>query len=592
MAAQDERISAVPLLLAFGRSERPRLIVSSLLGAATAIVQLVPFVLGYLIVDELLHPPVDDGRLWLYAGLTVAAIVLRGLLFAAALWISHIAAYAILYRVRLRLSEALAKVPLGFFARRRSGELKKTMADDVEALELFLAHAIPEGSLAAASFVASSILLLVVDWRLALASMVVVPLAFAGMAVAMRGGRQRMDDYHRSDARMNGALVEFLQGMLVVRLFNRSGERVRQIEQAILDHARFEVAWARDFLVGGTFFFVALTANVLFLLPIGLLLERDGSLSVSELVLFLLLGLGYTAPLLRLQPIFAQLNGMGAGGQAIDDVLHEPPLPDRDGGVEPSDDTIELRDVTFAYGAGEPALRDVSLTARAGEVTALVGPSGSGKTTIARLVARFWDVDAGAVSIGGVDVRDIRVSALMDRVAFIFQDSFLFHDTIAANIAFGHPDAPREAVERAARLARCEAFITALPDGYETVVGEGGDTLSGGQRQRIAIARALLKDAPIVILDEATAHADPENERAIQEAIAEATAGRTLLVIAHRLSTIMHADQILVVDDGRIAERGRHEELLAAEGLYARMWADHVAASGWTLAAAAAEGSR
>ncbi len=580
-AAESERISAVPLLLDFGRSERPRLILSCVLGAASAVAGLVPFLVAYLIVDELLSDTVDDDRLWFYGALTVAAIVARAVLFAAAMWVSHIAAYTILYQVRISVSEALAKLPLGFFSRRRSGALKKTMADDVEALEIFLAHAIPEGMVAATAVAASSVILFVADWRLALATLVVVPIAM--FAISKVGDTaQRVNDYHRSDERMNAALVEFLQGMLVVRLFNRSGDRHRRTETAVLDHERFETDWARDFLVGGTLYFVALGANALFIVPLGLVLYENGSVSLSVLVLFVVLGLGYTQPLIRLQGILNRLTMMGAGGKAINDLLDEPPLPDAPGDREPVDDTIEFHDVCFSYGAAD-ALTGVSFVARAGEVTALVGPSGAGKTTIARLAARFWDVGSGSVSVGGVDLREVGVAALMDRVAFIFQDSFLFHDTIAANIAFGRPDATTAEIERAATLARCHDFIIELPDGYASIVGEGGATLSGGQRQRVAIARALLKDAPIVILDEATAHADPENEAAIQAAIAEATAGRTLLVIAHRLSTIADADQILVVDEGRIVERGRHQDLLDTGGLYARLWSDHIAGAGWSL---------
>lgn len=590
-ATGTERISAVPLLLAFGRGEGPRLVLACAFGAASALAGLVPFLVAYLIVDELLGDSVDGNRLWLYGALTVAAIVVRAVLFAASMWVSHIAAYTILYRVRISVSEALARLPLGFFSRRRSGALKKTMADDVEALEIFLAHAIPEGVVAATAVAASSVILFVADWRLALATLVVVPIAILALSGTSATAQGRVNAYHRSGERMNAALVEFLAGMLVVRLFNRSGDRHRRTETAVLDHERFETDWARDVLVGGTLYFVALGANALFILPLGLVLHDNGSVSLSVLVLFVVLGLGYTQPLIKLQGILNQLSMMGAGGKAINDLLDEPPLPDRPGDREPVDDTIEFRDVCFSYGAGE-ALSGVSFVARAGEVTALVGPSGAGKTTIARLVARFWDVGSGSVSVGGVDVREVGVAALMDRVAFIFQDSFLFHDTIAANIAFGRPDASPEEIERVAGLARCHDFIRDLPDGYASIVGEGGSTLSGGQRQRVAIARALLKDAPIVILDEATAHADPENETAIQAAIAEATAGRTLLVIAHRLSTIADADQIVVVEDGRIAERGRHQDLLERGGLYSRLWADHIAGAGWSLRGSAEQAER
>jgi ATP-binding cassette, subfamily B, bacterial IrtA/YbtP len=579
-----------PLLLGFARPEWRRLTLSCALAMLAALFQLAPFVLAYLVVAQLLAPPVDAGRLWLLAGLAVVAVVARFAIYATALWVSHVAAYGILYRLRLRLSEKLASLPLGYVTSRRSGEIKTVMGDQVEELEIFLAHAIPDFASGAAALVASTVILVAADWRLALPALVVVPLAFGVIHLGMRDMQERTLDYHAAGARMNGALVEFLQGMQVIRLFNRAGTRFRQTEHAVTEYTAFETRWARDFLYIGTFFFVALAGNVLFIVPIGLALIVTGHLAVATFVLFLLLGVGYTAPLLRLHAIYNRLNYMAGGGQMIHELLAEPPLPDAAQRARLRGHAIEFRDVAFSYGASE-VLSGVSFHAREGEVTALVGPSGAGKTTVARLAARFWDVDAGAVLVGGVDVREIPVSQLMDEVSFVFQETFLFHDTLAANIALGKAGASLEDIERAARAARCHEFISALPDGYDTIVGERGATLSGGQRQRIAIARALLKDAPITILDEATAHADPENEAAIQEAIAELTAGKTLLVVAHRLSTIAGAGQILVMNRGRIVERGCHEELVAAGGLYSTLWEDHVHSLGWSLPGGRAEGA-
>lgn len=352
-AQMSGNMSAMPLLLAFGRSERTRFIWSGALAALSALFQLAPLVLAYLVADELLNPPVDEGRLWLYGGLAAVAILVRSALYMWALQISHIAAYQVLYRLRIEMSETLAALPLGYFERHRPGALKKTMAEDVEDLEHFLAHGIPDFALAAAAVLSSTVVLVVADWRLALATLVSIPLAFVGIRVGVRQTHERMSDCHRSGQRMSSALVEHLQGMLEVRLFNRSGERVRRTEQAIVEHAGFISSWARDYLYAGTFYVVAITANVAFILPVGLALYVHGSVSLMVLVLFFLMGLGYAVPLVRLWSQFSRLQEIAAGGQEIRDLLDEPPqqAPDRPAVLDGH--SIELRDVCFSYGDAE-----------------------------------------------------------------------------------------------------------------------------------------------------------------------------------------------------------------------------------------------
>ncbi|MFT4252462.1 MAG: ATP-binding cassette domain-containing protein, partial [Caulobacter sp.] len=313
---------------------------------------------------------------------------------------------------------------------------------------------------------------------------------------------------------------------------------------------------------------------IVVILPVGLVLLRQGSITLPTLLLFVILGANYSQPLLKLFNQFHGLAHISMGSTAVADLLAQTPQADTGTRVALRHYDVAFEHVRFGYGAAD-VLHDIGFVARTGEATALVGPSGSGKSTIANLVPRFRDVREGKVTIGGVDVRDIGLDQLMETVAFVFQDTFLFSDTIGANIRFGKPDASDAEVEAAARAARAHDFIAALPQGYDTPLGEQGRTLSGGERQRIAIARAILKDAPVVVLDEATAFADPDNETAIQEAIGALTRGRTLLLVAHRLHTVMNADQILVVDQGRIVERGTHAGLLAEKGLYARLWEDY-----------------
>ena len=375
---------------------------------------------------------------------------------------------------------------------------------------------------------------------------------------------------------MNASVVEYLAGMAVVKIFNRTGESFAETSEAVHEYAQIETDWARDFIpLGGTFYGLVLT-NIVFILPTGLFLLAAGSIDLPTLLFFVILGANYSQPLLKLFNQFHQLAHISMGSMLVAEILSSSPQSDSGRKVTPAGHDVAFENVHFGYGAHD-VLHGIDFTAKAGSVTALVGPSGSGKSTIASLIPRFWDVRTGRVTIGGVDVREIGHDQLMETVAFVFQDTFLFSDTIAANIRFGKPDATDAEVEAAARAARAHDFIIALPDGYATRLNEQGRILSGGERQRIAIARAILKDAPVIVLDEATAFADPDNEAAIQEAIEALTVGRTLIIVAHRLHTVSAADSILVVDKGRIVETGRHDDLLANGGLYARLWEDYTA---------------
>jgi ATP-binding cassette subfamily B protein len=373
---------------------------------------------------------------------------------------------------------------------------------------------------------------------------------------------------------MNASIVDYLAGMPVVKIFNRTGQSFAQTSQAVRDYAAIETRWAREYLPLGGAFYMLVAANIVVILPVGLMLMRAGSVDLPTLLLFVILGANYSQPLLKLFNQFHGLAHISMGSTAIADLLDEPPQSDSGARIALPHHDVAFEAVRFGYGPAD-VLHDVTLVARTGQVTALVGPSGAGKSTIAGLVPRFRDVRAGKITIGGVDVRDMSLDQLMDTVAFVFQDTFLFSDTIAANIRFGKPDATDAEVRAAARAAQADVFIEALPDGYDTPLGEQGRTLSGGERQRIAIARAILKDAPVVVLDEATAFADPDNEAAIQAALSALTRDRTLILVAHRLHTVMNAAQILVIDQGCVAERGRHEELIQIGGLYARLWDDY-----------------
>jgi ATP-binding cassette, subfamily B, bacterial IrtA/YbtP len=511
-------------------------------------------------------------------------------LFGLALYVSHLAAYDLLYRLRVRMAERLARVPLGWFSNRRSGALKKVMADDVERLEIFLAHAVPD--LAAAMTVggATTVWLLARDWRMGLAAVVLVPVAFGCMARSLRRSNERVVGYHTSMGAMNASVVEHVRGLPVVKVFNRTSHGVAETERAVREHARWVGELSRRFLPLGTAYYSLVVASIFLVVPVGAALTVGGRLPVDDLVFYLVVGIGYGYPMARLHSTFTNLSHMSFGGNLVNEVLAAATL-DADAAPRQvlGDASVELAGVRFAYddahsGAhGRDVLHDVSFTCPAGTVTALVGPSGGGKTTVARLIARFWDVRTGTVRIGGVDVRDMPIEQLMDTVAFVFQDPFLFDDTVEANLRAGRPGATGDELRAAAKAARVLDVIEALPHGWDSRLGERGNRLSGGERQRLALARAILKDAPVIVLDEATSFVDPENEALIQDAIGELASGKTVVMIAHRLSTVAGADQILVVDQGRIVERGRHPDLIAAGGLYARLWEDFVAAQATPL---------
>lgn len=553
---------------------RARLIFATGLATLAVFAELVPIWVVYRIIFVALTGDLQWPFLLEQAGLAAAAIIIGFSAMGLALAQSHIVAFDIIYRLRLGIARHMARLPLGYFADRPSGDAKKLVIDEPEKLETIIAHGLPEGISALATWLAVSVWLFIIDWRMALAAIILTPISFLLLGIAMKRGGKRASAYQAAGGRMNASIVEYLAGMAVVKIFNRSGESFAETSDAVRAYADIETAWARDYLPLGGAFFMLVLANIVVILPVGLILLHAGEISLATLLFFVILGANYSQPLLKLFNQFHTLAHISMGSGAVSALLEDIPQADTGERAALAHHDIAFEDVSFGYGAVD-VLHDVSFAARSGEVTALVGPSGSGKSTIASLIPRFRDVRQGRVTIGGVDVREISLDQLMETIAFVFQDSFLFSDTIAANIRFGKPEATDSEVEAAARAARAHDFIMGLPQGYATMLGEHGGSLSGGERQRIAIARAILKNAPIIVLDEATAFADPDNEAAIQEAIGALTTGRTLIVVAHRLHTIASADQILVVDKGRIAEHGRHDALREAGGVYARLWDDY-----------------
>ncbi len=558
--------------------------VTALLSSISAVV---PFILIYLLLLELLDSydtssSFDQSYVLKLAVGSLIAIVFKFGMMGVSTALSHIAAYNVLYDLRIQLAQKLGSLSQGYFNERNTGQIKKVLNEDVENVELFLAHSIPDILSSAFLIIIVAVYLLIIDWRLALATLSVIPIALSVQAVFIQGLQPIMKDFYDQEERLNSALVEYVQGMATIKIFNKSVESFSKYSDAVESFQMFCNAFIRKLGLTWSLYGVLIKANLIVIIPLGAFLYWLDSITLPTYILFLLLGPGISIQFVKLTQQLGSLMGVAEGGKRIGAIMDEPSLQEGSTAQSPKDFSVELRDVSFSY-EDKQVLDGIDLRIPPGSMTALVGPSGAGKTTIGRLIPRFWDVDSGSISLGGIDVRDMRIESLMSHVSFVFQDTVLFNDTMYENIRLGSPDASPDDVIEVARIAHCHEFISALPRGYQTVVGERGSTLSGGEKQRISIARAILKDAPVIILDEATSAIDPEKEVLIQDALSRLVQNKTLLVIAHRLSTIVDADEIVVLDAGKVVAKGAHEDLLQSSRLYSNMWRAHLATQSWTV---------
>lgn len=547
----------------------------------TAIVEVLCSILPYysisLIVTFLINGERAAGPYAVWIAAAAVFWIVSYLLHSVSTTISHRATFKVIADVRKRMCEKLARMSMGRVLDRPSGEIKNLIVERVDSIEPTLAHLVPEMTSKLLVPVAILAYVLILDWRVGLWSLVTLPVGLLAMTGMMAGYKEKFTRYVDSGKRLNAVAVEYINGIEVIKTFSQTAKTYRKFTDAVHESAHSAIDWMRDTQIFFSAAMVIIPSVLVSVLPACVLFYLQGTLPVNEIVTIVVLCLGMMTPLIGAMSYTDDLGKIGTIVGEINEILEEEELERPERPVELDGFDIAGRGVRFAYKDAE-VLHGVDFMFREGTVSALVGPSGSGKSTIARLIASMWDVSGGSITIGGADIRKIPLRQLNGMIAYVSQDNFLFNETVRENIRKGRGSATDEEVEAIAKAAGCHDFIMQLENGYDTVAGSAGGHLSGGERQRLAIARAMLKDAPIVILDEATAYTDPENEAVIQSAVAKLVAGKTLIVVAHRLSTITDSDQIVVVNQGKIEALGTHEALLESCGLYQGLWETHIGA--------------
>ena len=546
-------------------------------------------VIPYLFVYQIIAPLLSGGSLTLPAvGLRVAAIalcmVLYALLYVKGLDLSHKSAYHTLMNLRISLQGKLEKQPLGAIQEKGVGSLKKMFIDDIESIELLLAHALPEGVANIAIPLFVFIAMFFVDWKLALLSLCSLPLGLVAMMFMYHAGTSKMDAYYGAARKMNNTIVEYINGMEVVKVFNRDGESYQRFETDVKNYRDFTLDWYKVCWPWMALYNSILPCVSLFVLPVGSYLVLRGYSTLPDLVLVLCMSFAVGAPLLRSLSFMSTLPQINYKIESLEAMMNTPPLQQSEKPFAGAGYDISFENVRFTY-KEEEVLHGISLKVPEGSLTALVGESGSGKSTLAKLLVHYYDVDSGTVKIGVQDIREMSLEALNDQISYVSQEQFLFNMSLFENIRLGRLDASDEEVMEAAEKAQCGEFLGRLENGIHTMAGDGGKQLSGGERQRISLARAILKDAPIIILDEATAFMDPENEEKMNEAIAEVIRGKTVIVIAHRLHSIINADQICVLSGGNVSDAGTHEQLLSRCPAYQSLWKAAGESAAWKVSA-------
>lgn len=584
---EQQKENWIRTLLSFAGPCKGKMILSVFCAILSVGGGFVPFWAVYEILILFIDQTVTLSAIQFWCLVGVAGYLVRVVCFGVSTILAHISAYTILEGLRLKIADRLMRAPLGEVMGRRIGYLKNIIMDKVDDIEPPLAHMIPELTSNLLLPLAIFAWMLVIDWRLGLSVLIAPILSMIPMAFLMKNYNSQYAAYMEANNHVNSVIIEYVEGIEVVKAFNQSTSSYEKFVGAVESFKGFTLDWFRSTWKTMNLMLAIMPTTLVGVLPVGLLLNRAGQITPAELAMGIILSLSIVGPLMKVTTFINEAKSMEYAVDAANELLNLPVLPDSGKMVPLRHTDIVLQDVSFSYGMNgseeNDVLHRINLTMPEGSFTALVGPSGGGKSTIARLIARFWDVTGGSISIGGRNIKELSIRQLSELVSFVTQDNFLFNCSLKENIRLGNPNATDAEVFAAARAACCDEFIARLEKGYDTSAGDAGKRLSGGEKQRIAIARAILKNAPIVILDEATAFTDPQNEDKIQKSIMALSQGKTLLVIAHRLSTIQNADQIVVLQKGQIVDCGKQEELLARCPLYADLWQAHIGAKNWSV---------
>lgn len=559
-----------------GEKQKKSLYVAIFLSSLSGICSFIPYVMVYKTILMLYQDTSNQKSLLTYGIIAVAAILLRFALQAAAVAKTHIGAYDVLYGVRKTLCNHIGQINLGFYTENSTGEIKKVLMEDVERLEHFLAHQIPDITVAIVVPVVVLIYLFTVSVPMALILIVPIIITFVIQGIEFAIAKPVLEVIPEVLGRLNSSIMQFVNGMTVMKTYNLTADSYKEYANAVNEYNDIWCKTAKVLAPISSISKVLIESGIFFTLPLGGLLYLKGSLQLGDYIFFIVMSIVFLSSfnnVLNFAQIFSQIS---AGIERIKEVMDIPVIQSGTRTIESKDGyEVEFKQVDFSYDKKKKILENVSVTMPKGSLTAFVGQSGAGKTTAAQLIPRFWDTVSGSITINGIPIKDISTKCLMDQLSFVFQEAFMLHDTIYQNIAIGKNSATKEEVYKAARAAQIHDFIMSLPNGYETHLGEDGVKLSGGEKQRICIARAILKNAPIIIFDEATSFTDGENEHKIQLALEELLKGKTTIMIAHRLHTIMNADQICVFKEGKIVEQGTHHELVSLHGIYQKMWNDY-----------------
>ena len=567
-------------------------VIASFLTTLGIVASVVPYFFLYQLIVPLTQHQLPDFK---FIAIRVALIFVCEAVYAIAysrgLAFSHISAYNTLKNIRISLKDRLERQPLGNIKELGTGQIKRVFTDDIDQIELLLAHAIPEGIANLLVPCLVFVAMFVVDWRLALLTLAVIPIGIFAMSMMMKSGMAKMGAFYESAKKMNNTIIESVNGMEAIKVFNKDGDSFRRFGEAVKGYRDFTLDWYRVCWPWMAVYNSTIPCLALFTLPIGGILVLNGTIALSQLILVLCMSFAVGPAILRALSFGGKIPQLDYKIAELEKMMNGDPVKAGNSGFKGKNYDVEFKNVRFSYKKGEsPAtppttevLHDINLTLKQGTTTALIGESGSGKSTLAKLLVHFYDLDSGAISIGGQDITDMSIEALNNQVSYVAQEQFLFNTTLYENILIGRPNATREEVLDAAHRAQCDEFLERFPKGIDTMAGDSGKQLSGGERQRISLARAILKNAPIIVLDEATAFIDPENEEKMNAAISEIVRDKTVLVIAHRLSSIKKADKICVLKDGNVIAEGKHSTLNKESEEYKKLWKASKAAAEWKI---------